>query len=330
LINSHDSSETGLSPFEAHFGSDEATYFKLPENLSEKDQTHEFVKLLNENLKYLTEKSLEFQRKIIAERTANNVPERQNMYQSGDFVLFDPSAQMLKSKLTPHYLGPYVVINQVKNDVTVRHLSSGVVSVLHVERLKRFYGDLVQAKNAANIDYDQYEVERILGYTGDPTSRASMEFEILFKAGDTLWKRYCRDIYDTTYFEEFCRARSELLPLLTTNAIYLKNIAKINRTPITEVVPDESCYMNMRFYGYAKYKSFNLPNHERIIYLTCIKYGKLSDNKCDINITVPLFKAKHVVKHQFVILYGNYKNIQFNNDIVLVDEVFLRQYQNRK
>jgi putative transposase len=322
LLNSHDSSETGMTPFEAHFGTDEATYFKVPKNLSGKENTKEFVRLLDNNLKYLTEKSLEFQKKLIEERTHKNTLQPQNVYQPGDFVLFQ-SDRPSGSKLSPQYLGPYVVIQQVKNDVTSRHLSSGVVSVLHVERLKRYVGTEKQAKNAANIDYDQYEVDRIIGYTGDTSRRSEMQFELLFKAGDTLWKTYCKDIFDTTYFEDFCRSRPELLPLLTTVAVFNKNIAEINKTPITEFTTGDEAYMNLRFFGYKKYKSFGLPNHERIIYITRITYGNMSKNKCDININIPIFKKKYLVKHEFVVMFGNYKAVDTQKNMVLIDEDYL-------
>jgi hypothetical protein len=192
-----------------------------------------------------------------------------------------------------------------------------------VERLKRFYGTLEEAKEAANIDYDQYEVDCILGYRGDPSRRSSMEFELLFKAGDTLWKRYCRDIYDTIYFEDFCRSRPELLPLLTTHALHVKAMATLNKTPITEVVPGDICYLNMRFYGYEKYKNFNLPNFERIIYVTKITYGNYYKNNTEIDVHVPLFKQKLKAKHEFVIMYGNYKNVNTQNNMRLVDESML-------
>jgi hypothetical protein len=311
-----------MAPFEAHFGTDEATYFKVPKNLSGKENTKEFVRLLDNNLKYLTEKSLEFQKKLIEERTHKNTLQPQNVYQPGDFVLFQ-SDRPSGSKLSPQYLGPYVVIQQVKNDVTSRHLSSGVVSVLHVERLKRYVGTEEQAKNAANIDYDQYEVDRIIGYTGDTSRRSEMQFELLFKAGDTLWKSYCKDIFDTTYFEDFCRSRPELLPLLTTVAVFNKNIAEINKTPITEFTTGDEAYMNLRFFGYKKYKSFGLPNHERIIYITRITYGNMSKNKCDTNINIPIFKKKYLVKHEFVVMFGNYKAVDTQKNMVLIDEDYL-------
>jgi hypothetical protein len=294
----------------------------VPKNLSGKENTKEFVRLLDDNLKYLTEKSLEFQRQLIETRTHKNTLQPQNLYQPGDFILFQ-SDRPAGSKLSPQYLGPYVVIQQVKNDVTARHLSSGVVSVLHVERLKRYVGTEEQAKEAANIDYDQYEVDRIIGYTGDTSRRTEMKFEILFKAGDSIWKTYCRDIYDTTYFEDFCRSRPELLPLLTTVSISNKRIAEINKTPITEFTIGEEAYMNLRFFGYEKYKSFQLPNHERITYITRITYGNLSKNKCDININIHMFKKKYLVKHEFIIMYGNYKKIDTQNNMVLVDDEFI-------
>jgi hypothetical protein len=81
--------------------------------------------------------------------------------------------------------------------------------------------------------------------------------------------------------------------------------------------------MNLRFFGYKKYKSFGLPNHERIIYITRITYGNMSKNKCDININIPIFKKKYLVKHEFVVMFGNYKAVDTQKNMVLIDEDYL-------
>ena len=163
------------------------------------------------------------------------------MYQPGDFVLLcEDTGRPRRDKLSPHYTGPYMVITQIKNDVSCRHLASGVTSVLHVEKLKRYVGSHAQAKEAANAECDQYDVDCILGYRGDPSRRSDMEFELLFRAGDTLWKRYCKDIYVSVYFEEFCRARPKLRRLLTSESDSKAQTALINKTPITSFQSGDS------------------------------------------------------------------------------------------
>ena len=74
----------------------------MPEVESEKDNTHEFVKLLNNNLKILNKKSYEHQQAIAAERTKTIV--EQNIYQPGDYVLFLPNLDHLIPSYHPSML----------------------------------------------------------------------------------------------------------------------------------------------------------------------------------------------------------------------------------
>jgi phospholipid-translocating ATPase len=327
IINSHVSSETGISPFEAHFGSDDATYFKIPANFSPGAKQSEFLRLLNDNLKTLYTTSKRFQEEIVNTRTKTNNPLTQNMYQAGDYVLHQQDTKSPRtSKLSPAYLGPYLVITQHKNDVTARHMSSGIVKVLHVEQLKRFYGSEAEAKAAANIDQDQFEVERIIGYRGDPTKRSSIQFGLLFKAGDIVWKYYCKDIFDTQYFEDFCESRPELKRLLTTETIAKakttainklpisetlvnSKTTAINKLPISETLVNSSAFMNLRIYGYDKYCKFNLSDSDSKIYLTSITFGQLNKTKSRIWIKDEKSKRKFQVDHATIIQYCAYDQV---------------------
>jgi hypothetical protein len=319
IINSHVSSETGISPYAAHFGSDDATYFSMPEGLSEKDQPSEFVRLLNDNIRSLNETSKRFQDELIKERTKDNCPEKQNMYQPGDFVLLKRDTDYPRpTKLSPQYMGPYEVIKQTKNDVKVRHMSGGVVKELHVENLKRYLGDAAQAKEAANIDYDQHEVDRILGYRGNPTRRSEMQFELLFRAGDTLWKYYCKDIYETLYFEEFCMSRPELRRLLTSESVSKAKASAINKAPIISIHTGDSAFMNLRFYGYDKYSTFGLPEHERLIYLVPITFGRHTANGKCITVHDEVLNYSFQAKHQTVIEYCSYRTVDEDKGMRLI------------
>ena len=50
-VNSHVSSETGIVPLEATFGSQDAIYLTMPDSLDPRERAHEFVRRLEDNLR---------------------------------------------------------------------------------------------------------------------------------------------------------------------------------------------------------------------------------------------------------------------------------------
>ena len=95
--------------------------------------------------------------------------------------------------------------------MTTRNLVYGNVREYHVERLKPFFGSREDAVDLAKRDTDQYDVDRIVNYRGDPDTRTTMEFFVLFKSGDSVWLPYSQDIFQMVLlsarkdqFEEFC------------------------------------------------------------------------------------------------------------------------------
>ena len=66
----------------------------------------------------------------------------------------------------------------------------------HVERLKPFFGSSEDAVDLAKRDdTDQYDDDRTVSYRGDPETRTTMEFSVLFKSGDSVWLPYSQDIF---------------------------------------------------------------------------------------------------------------------------------------
>ena len=202
ILNSSVSSETGVIPFHAHFGTKASTYHKMPEGLDPVATTHEYVRLLDVNLQLLTEISKRYQDELVVDRTSKSDPVLQNQYQAGDFVLFQLNPDNpLPNKLHPKYLGPFEVISQFKNDVECRNLIYGTVSKHHVERLKLFYGTKEEAFKMAQIDNDQYVITRFIAYRGDPDTRTTMEFEVEFRDGSHPWLPWSNDLFDTVQYE---------------------------------------------------------------------------------------------------------------------------------
>jgi hypothetical protein len=329
MLNAQVSNETGLSPFHAHFGTEDNTYLRLPEVSGTADNAQAFVKLLDDDLKTLWTVSRTHQQSLIQKRGGNTDESLQNQYQPGDLVLFQRSTGApLPSKLTMRFAGPFEVISQNKNDVQCRHLCVKTVHTFHVERLKLFTGGRERAEQVALLDHDQYQVDRILFYRGNPMIRTTMEFFIRYGDGDERWVTWSKDLFDTVQYEEYCRATPPLFPLLYTVKEAQRRIAEINNSDITEVAPGDTVYVDIRARGGATwYNDIGLPNSERIQYVLKCEYTRWAPRQKlrKLFIRSDVTDEEWLVDHYFVRAYGSQREVQ-PSSMVLVDAQLCVQY----
>lgn len=304
MINSNDNSETGVIPLHAHFGTAEATYFRLPEGLkSDGDKVNEFVKLLDQNIKILRSISSDHQQKIINKRTQINDDREQNKYQKGDLVLFHND--ILPNKLSPKFTGPYEVIEQTKNDVQCRHLVQESIKYFHVDKLKIFHGNYEDAYQAAKLDFDQFTIKNIIAYRGEPMTRTTMEFEIEFEDNTIVWLPWTQEISQTIQFEDFCRAKPALNVLLYSVTEATKYISNLNKKIITSVKPGEKVFVDLRCFGATWYQEVGLEDPDHINYVVEAEYVNwLNKNKTKINMRYAIFEETYPATHSFVLFYG--------------------------
>jgi hypothetical protein len=295
-------------------------------------RAHAYIQLLDKNLRVLLDISKRHQADVVAKRAAKSLaPEKQNMFQPGDLVLFQLNPDdHLPTKLTPKFRGPYEVIEQKKNDVRCRHIILGDVKEFHVTRLKLFTGSREEAMRVAMVDNDQYTIVRIAAYRGDPLTRTTMEFEVHFADGSVVWLPWSKDLFDTVQYEEFCRSRPELAPLLYSAKDASDKIKEINKTAITEVQPGDTAYVDLRSYGATWYSRLPLPDKDHTRYLLQYRYGGFANRGCTkIKASCPLFKEDWVVDHDFVRRYGSQLEIPPGDDssnVVVVDAALLETY----
>jgi hypothetical protein len=81
----------------------------------------------------------------------------------------------------------------------------------------------------------------------------------------------------------------------------------LNKTPITEVQPNNGItyYVDLRSYGYAWYKTLNLPDADHIIY--CLPYIYIAwANRSHTKIIArcTLLREEFTVNHHFIVTYG--------------------------
>ena len=209
----------------------------------------------------------------MVERTQDTPEHLQNCFQKGDLVLFQRSPDApLPTKLSSPYTGPYEVIQQYKNDVECRHLVMGNVKVLHVTRLKLFLGTRDEAYKVALLDADQFVIQQIHYWRGDPAKRSEMFFYTEFTDGDKVLLPYSKDLSGSTQFQEFVFSQPQLFPLRFNANDAPKQITAMRREPIRGIAIGDVFYLDLRYWGYAWFDDLELPDAYATTYVVTCEY----------------------------------------------------------
>lgn len=329
LLNTVDSSETGIVPMHAHFGSADATYHRLPLTNTDTEKTHAYVRRLDQQIRYLMDKSKQYQAELISKRLQTTTTEQQNMYQEGDYVLvkMDADGNRLPTKLSPRYFGPYRVIQQYKNDVTCVHLTRHKEIVVHVERVKPFYGTDQAAHEAALRDYDEYDVIGINAYSGDPMKRSTLQFRVTYASGYTGWLPYT-DLSQNAFLDTYCQTRPELMPVLYPTLKAAKDkLSELRGKPITTVQPGDKVYVSLRYYGAERYDDLPMEDKYDLEYVVEHNYEKWANaTQTKIVSHCPVFNImSEPLDLLFVTLYGSNKVFD-ETKMMLVDSQIIVKY----
>jgi len=329
-INDAVNSESGVRPFDAKYGSDSGTYFRLPDKPEVPSTvTHVWLQQLNKDLQQIRKITDEHHAILIKERTSCN-PDvtKQNHYQPGDFILYQyPSDRPKPTKLSSPYLGPYVVRRHVKNDIEASHVVTGGIQTFHVDQVKLFAGNQVQAEEVGRSDADQHMILRFLGYIGDPYKRTTCEFEVEFCDGTVVWLPWSPDIFSTTQYEYFCRDNRELFPLLFTVEQARVRIKELRSQSIDLVAPGETVYLTLRNLDPYWYDTLPLEDPYHIQYVVTLLYTAWSTPRSTKHIggTVPVFALTlPKLDNYFVSMYGSIH--QLTSSMILLDIAYFQAH----
>lgn len=347
ILNSNVSDETNCSAFQLHFGSDDLKYFKLPESYSISNEPAEYLKKLDSDLRALRQRSYEYMLKIKDKRTSVNKKNSINYYQPGDLILFDafPDGAMKPSKLSIPYTGPFEVTQHKDNIVSCKHLNLGIAKEFHVSRVKTFYcnrNDPSQWKLAleiAKLDSDQYSIQNIESYYGNPLKRHTTYYLVKFADGDIIWKPYDKDLFDSEPFYNFVHNNvkfPQLYPLEFSNSVAQSHISELNKKLISVVFPNihptVKFYLDIRYFDNKGgwYCNLNLPElHSKTYVFECI-YTEWGGINNDLNYKWIHFKIKLTNEYyKFntynVKVWGNRLLINKHNEI-LITKTVLNKY----
>ena len=128
-------------------------------------------------------------------------------------------------------------------------------------------------------------------------------------------------------YEEFCRSRPELFPLIFTVKEADSKIKAIKAQPLTEVKPGDLVYIDLRFFGGATwYNSIGLPDSEKLNYVFKASYTTWTGrNHRSIWLQVELSHERYALDHYQVRAYGS--QARFNPDsITLVTSQLILQH----
>jgi hypothetical protein len=304
LMNCFDKSESGMSAYDLTFGTVSDRRFDFPVQQLDSKQAHRYVRMLDDSLKSLTATASAFQQKLVLNRIGEK-PLPQNFFQPGDLVFFRLSRDRPKPhKLHPIYLGPFEVTAQTKNDVSITHLATGKCSVAYVSDLKAFFGDRDSARALAAVDADQYLVNSITAYRGDPLQRSTMYFFVHYSDGDLLWMPWSLDLQNSAPYLDYCYSIPALLPLTFTSAKATEWLSTWRHTVISEVRPHQTVILDLRALDEEWYLTLPLPDLDFISYRVPCAYGALSPNKRKISLVCSLLQQKLTVDNAFIAMYG--------------------------
>jgi hypothetical protein len=347
-LNSEINSETGVIPMHAMFGSASNPYFSMTPSAQTDTRSSALVRAIDADLRLIKEIIVTTAQRRVNARLLVNNPSIQNMYQPGDFVLFHKwlPGQLRPSKLTSPFLGPYEVLQQVKNDVTCRHMATGVIETFYVERLKVFHGSREEARDTSLRDHDQYVIEAIVSHRGDLERRKHIQFLTYYTDGTSTWNPMNLDLSTTRPFELYCDSHPSLRRLLQTKVNEKKFIKDITATPIdkldsyqvigqsrndfikTSIVPHVTCYVDLRTWSdpsLTYFYSIGLPDCDRVLYLVETHYLQWLDSKhLTIEVHWPIFNKSAEVDSYWVYAYGT--RLTVPPSAVLVTPALVKQY----
>jgi len=320
-LNSEVNSETGYTPFTLTFGSDASKYIRMGSG-ELADKPHARLAKLDADLFKLESDSKRMQDKLVATRKEKGISaEEQNLFQPGDFVLFE-NGPKVTPKMTHRFLGPYLVKGQVANDVTCQHMASGEVKKYDIAKLKLYAGTREAAELMARRDQDQHVIERFLSHTGDPFTRTSMTFKVKFMDGDVMEVPYSPDLFKTIAYEEYCDSKPYLRHLKFTAEESKTFIREKGKNSITGYTVEQEVYLDIRFYGGIWFDRLDLPDSDTTTYVSKFRITTCSRKRLDMTNSLTGETCACKAYDIYCFLHTNFDD----SNMIVIDEEFLVKY----
>ena len=330
-LNDYADYETGISPNQAVYGELQSVYMGLPDTITTPDQLDGYLYNLNNCLTTIRTEMDAYHKELIEQRKRKDLTVH-NTYQPGDFVLFIRNPRNMAHKFMKNGKGPYEVLSTNRGTYKCRHLGNKKEYILHGSRLEIYPDtDLEIATALANQDDDNFQVDSVIGYRGDPVSaRKYTSFLFKFKDGDLVWNKYNPDILNNEQWMSYVKSRPELEILLKSAREAGTYIAKLRKENIDPMTYKPSFYLNLRALGFLYYHNIDLPDYETTDYVILANFdgysGKVAGGhatRADIHIPLINKTLTNLDKYWFQ-AYAQQDTLK--DEDILITQQLIQQY----
>jgi hypothetical protein len=176
--------------------------------------------------------------------------------------------------------------NHKDNIVSCKHINLGIAKEFHVTTVKTFHcnrndpKDWNMAMEIAKLDSDQYSIKDIVAYYGNPLKRYTTYYLVNFADGQSIWKQYDKDLFDSEPFYNFVHSNPrfpQLYPLEFTNTVAQSFISEFNKKLISKqfplILPGVKFYLDIRYFDSLGgwYCNLDLPDlHSKTYVFECV------------------------------------------------------------
>jgi hypothetical protein len=319
-----------MSPFQATFGSEDSEYFKFNFDIGQKPTN--FIKDLHKHMKIIRAITTDYQRQLIEERTAHNLPDEQySKVQQGDRLLVLNRKPFKDYKIQPTYSGVYEVLeDQVSSDTHIQHIATGNTRTVHCSEVKMWYPSSTddspadqQALTAGEMESDQILVKRFVSHYGNILKRSDLTFEILFSNNKTEYIQFSNDIFQTIQYEQYIQSLGpEYIHLIFTTKDFELQRREMNSSPIGLAI-GTTRYIRLQIWDYALFIKLKLPFEKgKDYFLQVITREYKNHTKTKIDIHVPILNKTRTVDTMFVHQFLQRETIDTNN-MILIDDQYI-------
>ena len=172
---------------------------------------HDYVKQLNSQLRDIVAASQRHLQRKIDERKRES-PEEPTIFEVGSYVLVSYPEQA-PDKLMATWRGPYLVVRRDNQTYYCRDMITGVVTPFFIDRLKVYFAsNELSNEEVALRDKDEYYVDKILEYQGNPKRKKTLRFKVRwlgYSDEDDSWEPYA-SVRECKALELFIEEHPEL------------------------------------------------------------------------------------------------------------------------
>ena len=238
ILNTTPLSERGgYTAFQLTYGSNDQTaqQIEMLTDLPGHSRWTQVVKRFDGILRKVRASSARYQQTLIEKRKLPSQRSNKHpQFLEGELVVVVPEKPLHTESLLPGKKGPFVVVKQYRNDVTLRHINGRDQEFLeNVARLRLWSSvDVEEDSRLANSDTRVATGSESIAYKGDIYRRTDMYFYVRYDDGSTLWQQYEPGRYglnrDLRQLRDYCSKLPELKHLCLTDVEARRQIATLD------------------------------------------------------------------------------------------------------